>query len=1123
VGIEQGRITLLAGMAAGAVDVGGTLDASAPHGGNGGFIETSAAHVEVAADAKVTTAAPSGLFGTWLIDPQDFTIAANGGDMTGATLSSALGTTSVSLDSSAGTTAGSGNINVNDAVAWAANNVLTFTASNNVNINANIAATGNSAGLVINPNTPNGSELASGTGIYTLQRGVSITLSGAAPSLSIGGSVFTVLNTLGASGSVTGTDLQGINGGLTGHYALGSNIDANATKNWNGTAGFAPIGTSTPFTGTFDGLGHTISNLMINLTTLNVGLFGDTGAGAAIRNVGLIGGSVTGGAGTGGLVGNNGIGVPISGSYNTGSVSGAAGTGGLVGSSTTGAITDSYATGSVSGAAGTGGLVGSNTDGAISNSYSTGNVDGHGGAGVGGLVGSSTSGAISNSYATGSVVHGAAGTGGLIGSNTSGPISDSYATGNVDGAGGAGVGGLIGSNTSGAISKSYATGSVIGAAGTGGLIGSNTSGPISDSYATGNVNGDGAGVGGLIGSTSGDVTNSYAVGGVIGSGAGVGALLGSSTAAVTNSYWDKTTSLVQSSVGGGVGMTTAQMMMKANFAWDFANTWVMYDGSTMPLLQVFMTPLTVSGTRTQIYNGGVFAPTVDELAYSIVPDTSHLFGTVTVSGTASGALNVGTYRFTPGGLYSDQGGYLISYALGTLTINPAPLTVLGQSAVSKVYDGTSGALLLGGSLSGVLGGDAVTLSATPAGSFASPNVGTGIGVTASDTLVGTSAAKANYTLSQPTGLAADITPASLTVLGQSAVSKVYDGTSGALLLGGSLVGVLGGDAVTLSATPAGSFASQNVGNGIGVTASDILGGAGAGNYTVSQPTILAANITAAPLTVAGQSAGDKVYDRTPSAVLTGGTLNGVFTGDTVTLTQAGSFASPNVGNGIGVTASDVLGGTGAGNYRLIQPTGLVADITPAMLTYTAFPASFVAGQTPSGLSGTLSGFVSADNQANAAAGTLDWTTTATGDSKPGYFPIDGGGLKAMNYLFIQAPGDAIALTLQSGSPPLIPSVILPLSGPDAAMLVQAQTAAGTLDADLLSSQTNMQQAPPVLNRDLALAQSTDCDQGGIRSYASNKGNIAVDKSAAINAIFPSLRIVCGGVKLPDNVLDVNAL
>lgn len=234
--------------------------------------------------------------------------------------------------------------------------------------------------------------------------------------------------------------LQGLNANVAGNYVLGNDIDASATSSWNSGAGFAPIGSSTsPFTGRFDGLGHTITALTINLSTPNVGLFGYASAGAVIRNVGLNGGSVTGGAGTGGLVGNNTTGT-ISNSYSTINVIGAAGSGGLVGSNTSGSISNSYATGSVTGAAGTGGLVGSNTSGAISNSYATGSVAGA--AGTGGLVGSSTSGPISNSYATGFVTSSGAGVGGLVGS-TSGAVNNSFwdvtTSGQATSAGGTGL------------------------------------------------------------------------------------------------------------------------------------------------------------------------------------------------------------------------------------------------------------------------------------------------------------------------------------------------------------------------------------------------------------------------------------------------------------------------------------------------------------------------------------------------------------------------------------------------------------------------------------------------------------------------------------------------------------
>ncbi len=114
---KQGRLLLLADMEHGEVKVGGTLDASAPASSaplvqgkavteNGGFIETSAARVTLAPDHKVTTAAARGRTGTWLIDPNDYTIAATGGDISGSQLSTALVGSNVVIQSSGGGMAG---------------------------------------------------------------------------------------------------------------------------------------------------------------------------------------------------------------------------------------------------------------------------------------------------------------------------------------------------------------------------------------------------------------------------------------------------------------------------------------------------------------------------------------------------------------------------------------------------------------------------------------------------------------------------------------------------------------------------------------------------------------------------------------------------------------------------------------------------------------------------------------------------------------------------------------------------------------------------------------------------------------------------------------------------------
>ena len=118
----NGTITLLGGMTAGSVEVGGKLDESALDGGNGGSIETSAAHFELAADAQIDASARSGEAGTWRVDPVDLTI-----DSTAATtISSALNngtnvteqTTATGASGVGNQSPGAGDINVNASINW---------------------------------------------------------------------------------------------------------------------------------------------------------------------------------------------------------------------------------------------------------------------------------------------------------------------------------------------------------------------------------------------------------------------------------------------------------------------------------------------------------------------------------------------------------------------------------------------------------------------------------------------------------------------------------------------------------------------------------------------------------------------------------------------------------------------------------------------------------------------------------------------------------------------------------------------------------------------------------------------------------------------------------------------
>ncbi|WP_322963859.1 YDG domain-containing protein [Sphingomonas fuzhouensis] len=296
--------------------------------------------------------------------------------------------------------------------------------------------------------------------------------------------------------------------------------------------------------------------------------------------------------------------------------------------------------------------------------------------------------------------------------------------------------------------------------------------------------------------------------------------------------------------------------------------------------------------------------------------------TLDVMGTLTGA-DAGNYR-------------LVSTALTTTAdITPANLAVLGVTARDKVYDATTAATLMGGTVN-ALGDDVVTLSAAGAsGRFATKDVGTAKTVTASGYAISGADAR-NYTLIQPTGLTATITRATLVVDGMTIQNRSYDAGTDATFTGGD-VRPLAQDAVQLDASSAQArFATKNVGNGKTVSVSGLtLIGADAGNYALVQPTGLTADITPAQLFVTGARAADKVYDATTLAAISGGSVT-AFAGDSVTLDTAGvsgAFANRMAGVGKAVTVSGyTLGGADAGNYSVVQPTGLTATITPAPLS-----------------------------------------------------------------------------------------------------------------------------------------------------------------------------------------------
>ncbi len=513
-----------------------------------------------------------------------------------------------------------GDITLGAPIAWSNPGTLTLDAFHSINVSGSITDTG-TAQVVLK--TDDG-----GTGgDYSFVDGGSLSFTntpGGGQGLTINGQAYTLV--------YSQADLLNINNDLGGFYALAAPLNL-APLNSAGTAGTAtifsaaPIASlvSQPFTGTFTGLGNTISNLNIvaatpivqvesaggYATTGQVGLFGTVGPTGVVRDVNLVDATVSGvdGMQVGTLIG--GLAGTVKDSSSSGQVS--------VGSGLTTAQGYAYAD--------VGGLVGGG-DGTIVNSSSSALVsagDGFAGGLVGvvsqggSIAGSSASGSVSVGSYSGNAADSVPMAGGLVGliygyqfggvNPIQVNVSGSFATGAVSGGSGTDVGGFVGLVEQGQVTTSYATGPVTQTAAPvifsasnlpsnliGGFAGVVfTGGTVTQSWASGAVTtvGPAAAVsnttpgsfaGGFVGDMDGggSVSDSYSLGPVTATGGAgnvdggfVGLIQGAATAnAVYATGFVSSTGLSAGLVGllGNGGDTASPTGFISNSYWDEGTT-----------------------------------------------------------------------------------------------------------------------------------------------------------------------------------------------------------------------------------------------------------------------------------------------------------------------------------------------------------------------------------------------------------------------------------------------------------------------------------------------------------------------------------------------------------------------
>jgi filamentous hemagglutinin family protein len=285
---RNGRILLTSD---GSAIAAGKIDASAPNGGDGGFIETSAPTLSIDPGISVTTLSSDARSGTWLIDPVDFTISSGTAALSvsgigAATLSASLELGNVSI-ATAPTGGGNGDIFVNAPVSWAANNKLTLSAHRNIYVNSPITASGASGSVMFEFGL--GAVSAGNLSDYHVRAPINLRAGdNFSTRLGSDGTVnqFLVVTALGVFGDTSGTTLQGLRTfyPTRPYVAIGSDIDATPTASWDSSRGFLPH--ESWDMAEFTGLGHRIDGLHISRTSqASVGLF-STSTGI-IRDLGI--------------------------------------------------------------------------------------------------------------------------------------------------------------------------------------------------------------------------------------------------------------------------------------------------------------------------------------------------------------------------------------------------------------------------------------------------------------------------------------------------------------------------------------------------------------------------------------------------------------------------------------------------------------------------------------------------------------------------------------------------------------------------------------------------------------------------------------------------------------------
>lgn len=444
---------------------------------------------------------------------------------------------------------------------------------------------------------------------------------------------------------------------------------------------------------------------------------------------------------------------------------------------------------------------------------------------------------------------------------------------------------------------------------------------------------------------------------------------------------------------GGTSVGNYSIAQPTNLTADITPITTTSSAVTTPVTPTYGTDVTFTITES---TSGALHVTIDGNAICVGLTYSGSAVTCTWTPTSAGNHTL-SVALLPAN--SNYGGNTLTQ---TFTVGAKVLTVTGLTGVNKPYDGGTAATVSGTPvLNGVVSGDAVTLGGSPVYQFADAAAGTGKPITASGfTISGTSAS--NYTLTQPTGLTANITGASTTPSISVATASPTYGTDVVFSVGASQPGTMSvtvdGVSVCTGIPVSGSAGSctwtpNHAGTHIALvtfvpTSTNYSGSSGSVTFTVSAKAITVTAIVT-PTSLPYGSATVPVKSFTTAGLVGNDQISSV----SYTYSSTNSATAPTSVGVYTLSPSAAVFSTGqAGDYNIIYNAATYRVSTGAALaTITTSTGTNATYNTPVVVSvavsqpGTVSVYIDGVSQCSnlsSANGlvTCNWTPAAAGSA-----------------------------------------------------------------------------------------------------------------------------------------------